>query len=171
MCSTASGKAHPLQGSIDGSLGHGLFALAPMADWTKIMLYGHAIGPATLPYELSNFAKWLYKRKGKESFSFLESINSSSGVPFDNFVSPLGITAKTSQALKSEFNLGRKKIKNQTLLAGIELVEIPNVCEIDITQIKEDIKAFKVAGVDGLSISWDLWFIPPERLDLVCSIW
>ena len=40
-------------------VGQDLAALAPLADWTKLMVYGHARGPATLPYEIGALADWL----------------------------------------------------------------------------------------------------------------
>jgi hypothetical protein len=57
------------------------------------------------------------------------------------------------------------------LFAGIELVEIEGVAQLDREQILADLRAFREAGADGLVLSWDLWHIPPERLDLVREVW
>ncbi len=57
------------------------------------------------------------------------------------------------------------------LLAGIELVEIPGISELEPAQIEADLRAIQAAGADGLSLSWDLWQMPLERLELVRSVW
>ena len=53
------------------------------------------------------------------------------------------------------------------MMAGIELVEIAGVAELDEAQIRADLAAVRAAGADGLVLSWDLWAIPLERLELV----
>jgi hypothetical protein len=57
------------------------------------------------------------------------------------------------------------------LFAGIELVEIEGVTQLDREQILADLRAFRRAGADGLVLSWDLWYISLERLDLVSEVW
>jgi hypothetical protein len=59
----------------------------------------------------------------------------------------------------------------RTLLAGIELVELAGVTSLNAEQIAADLRAFQEAGADGLALSWDLWHIPPERLELVRTVW
>ena len=66
---------------------------------------------------------------------------------------------------------GKRWAPGQTLLAGIELVEIPGISELTSPQIRADLMALKEAGADGLSISWDLWHIPDKRLEIVRDIW
>ena len=34
-----------------------------------------------------------------------------------------------------------------------------------------DLDAFRAAGADGLALSWDLWHIPIERLELVRTVY
>ncbi|MFC1996460.1 hypothetical protein ACFLXI_02495, partial [Chloroflexota bacterium] len=77
----------------------------------------------------------------------------------------------SSAALANEYYLGRQMAESGNLLAGIELVEIPGVSELDQKQIDVDLHAIQAAGADGLSLSWDLWQIPLERLELVHTIW
>ncbi len=55
----------------------------------------------------------------------------------------------------------------RVLLAGIELVEIAGVAELDEAQIRADAAAFRAVGIDGLVLSWDLWVMPLERLELL----
>jgi hypothetical protein len=58
-----------------------------------------------------------------------------------------------------------------TLLAGIELVEIAGTTHLGRQQITEDLRAFRTAGADGLVLSWDLWHVPREWLELVGDVW
>jgi hypothetical protein len=46
-------------------------------------------------------------------------------------------------------------------------VQIEGVTALNDEQITSDLEAARRAGTAGLSISWDLWDIPLERLDLV----
>jgi hypothetical protein len=57
------------------------------------------------------------------------------------------------------------------LFAGVELVEIEGVAQLDRQQIVADLRALREAGADGLVLSWDLWHMPLERLDLVRAVW
>ena len=74
-------------------------------------------------------------------------------------------------AHSSEYGRGRQVTEGFKLLVGVELVEIPNVSELNTRQIKADMNANKSVSAEGFSISWDLWHIPLERLKLVNSIW
>jgi hypothetical protein len=56
------------------------------------------------------------------------------------------------------------------LLAGIELVQSAGVSEPNPAQIAADLTAFHKADADGLVLSWDLWEMPLERLDIVYKI-
>jgi hypothetical protein len=74
------------------------------------------------------------------------------------------------EALAAETQRGRAAGVSP-LLAGIELVEIKGVAQLDRQQIVADLHAFYNGGADGLVLSWDLWHIPLERLDLVRAVW
>jgi len=56
------------------------------------------------------------------------------------------------------------------LLVGIELVEIPGVAELKTEQIRADLAAVCAGEADGLVLSWDLWHMPLDRLELVSSV-
>ncbi len=73
------------------------------------------------------------------------------------------------QALAGEIRHGRSMGVHQ-LLAGIELVEIKGVAELNDRQIEMDLHAFLDAGVDGFVLSWDLWHIPIDRLGWVGKV-
>ena len=80
----------------------------------------------------------------------------------DKGFSPEAIAIEAKRAQKA----GIKKC-----FAGIELVDEENLTNINPEQITADLEAFREAGVAGLVLSWDLWFIPLERLELVKNIW
>lgn len=157
--------------SLTRMVGQNLFSLAPLADWTKIMLYGHAFGPATLPFELKNLLNWSRANlSGDKSWAFRNlcgiTINPSKkllGSILDQEISPDNIA--------DEYTRGRKMAGGSKLLGGIELVEIPGVSELNSNQIIADINALRAVDADGLSISWDLWQIPLDRLELAGSVW
>jgi hypothetical protein len=153
-------------------VGQDLNKLAPLADWVKIMIYGHAFGPATLPFELRSLANWLIDSQEAHESEMLSAL-----VEITNLVFPAlgklpiqGIDLPTD-LLVAEYENGRKMSASGKLLAGVELVEIPGVCELSEIQIEADLRAFKAVGADGLAISWDLWQIPIEHLKLVREVW
>ena len=60
---------------------------------------------------------------------------------------------------------------NKNCLTGIELVDEEEVTNLTTEQITADLESFHDASASGLVLSWDLWFIPLERLELVKNIW
>jgi hypothetical protein len=69
-------------------------------------------------------------------------------------------------ALESEVRRGVEAC-TVPVLAGLELVDVQGVTHLTPHQIEADLAGVKRAGVAGLAISWDLWHIPLDRLDLV----
>ncbi len=151
-------------------VGQNLAALASLADWTKIMLYGHAYGPATLPYELLHLADWLLEQEQLPAPEAMELLCELTGFTLPAECSDLRAQGISPENLASEVERARKSVPG-TLLAGIELVEIPGVAELNNGKISADLRAFRQAGADGLSLSWDLWFMPLQRLELVRAAW
>ncbi len=74
------------------------------------------------------------------------------------------------EALAAEVRRARSD-GGRSLRAGIELVDVEGVTRLGRTQIEADLRAFRAAGAEGLVLSWDLWHIPLERLDLVRAVW
>ena len=72
----------------------------------------------------------------------------------------------SSFALEPEVKRGREAV-SIPVLAGIELVDLPGITNLRSNQILADLAAIKRAGPAGLAISWDLLYIPLERLQLV----
>lgn len=154
--------------SLTRLVGQDLSALAPLANWTKLMIYGHARGPATLPYEIGALAHWLSAAENLSEFEALVQIAETLGCSLNTTPAHLHASPDT---LVSEYQRGRGSSPRGQLLAGIELVEMPGVSELNLAQIEADLRALRAAGVDGLSLSWDLWHMPLDRLEWVQDIW
>jgi hypothetical protein len=156
-------------------VGQDLGALDACCEWIKVMTYGHALGPAGLPFELLGLADWLTDaaQMGERSAVEAETLSWLSGVvglPLPTTRARLCQEGLSPQALGAEVRRGRAH-GITTLLAGIELVEIEGVARLHPEQIAADLRTFRAAGADGLVLSWDLWYIPLERLELVRSVW
>ena len=151
-------------------VGQELGVLSSRADWTKIMSYGHTLGPAGLPFELLGLADWLVARCGLEERTALQALAAACDLPLPETRALLRSRGLSAPALATEVHramgLGIKPV-----LFGIELVELPGVAELQATQIRADLAAIYAAKPDGLALSWDLRFIPSERLALVRASW
>ena len=151
-------------------VGQDLEALSPLVDWTKIMVYGHAYGPASLPYELTHLAEWLVQDDDMSESKALESISKIFGFSLPSSLRAFRSRGMESKDLVLEYSRGIRN-SDSKLLAGIELVDIPGISELSAAQIEADLGALKETGADGLAISWDLWRIPLERLEWVARLW
>jgi hypothetical protein len=156
--------------SLTRMVGQDLEALSPLVDWTKIMVYGHAYGPASLPYELTHLAEWLVQDGDMSESKALESISKIFGFSLPSSLREFRSRGMESEDLVLEYSRGIRN-SDSKLLAGIELVDIPGISELSTAQIEADLGALKETGADGLAISWDLWQIPLERLELVARLW
>jgi len=151
-------------------VGQDLAALDPCGDWIKIMVYGHTFGPAGLPYELLNLAGWLMGQRSAAEREALGWLSQATRLPLPVTCADLRERGLAAEALELETRRGRSAGVNW-LLAGLELVEMEGVTRLDPQQIVADLHAFREAGADGLVLSWDLWHIPPDRLELVRRVW
>jgi hypothetical protein len=151
-------------------VGQDLGALNARCEWIKIMAYGHALGPASLPFELLGLADWLVDERLMNEPQALEWLSLATRLPLPSTRAALAERGLAPEALAAETQRGRAA-GISPLLAGIELVEIEGVAQLDRQQIAADLRAFYSGGADGLVLSWDLWHIPLERLDLVGAVW
>lgn len=154
--------------SLTSIVGQDLVTLNPLGDWTKIMSYGHTLGPAGIPFELLQLADWLVDKDVEEEEA-MSVLSGATRLPLPNSRAVLRQQGLPPQALNTEADRARKA--GGVVLAGMELVEIPGVAELTPEQITKDVAAFRDAGVDGLALSWDLWRMPLERLTLVNQAW
>jgi len=152
-------------------VGQSLRALSPYGDWIKVMTYGHALGPAGLPFELLDLVGWLVgQRWSVDESEALKWLSLATGLPLPSTCAALRERGLAPEALAAEVRRGRA-VGERPLLAGIELVEIEGVAHVDPQRIAADLRAFREAGADGLVLSWDLWHIPLERLEVVRAVW
>jgi len=150
-------------------VGQDLSRLSQLADWTKVMSYTHAIGPAGLPYEISNLLKFLTKKYHFAEKKALELLEKIFDVQLPKTISSLIENGLSSDILYTEI---KKAIKstNKPILAGLEMVDIPHITKIDEFTLEKDILAILAAQPSGISISWDLFYIPVSRLYLLRKI-
>ena len=151
-------------------VGQDLGELDPCCEWIKIMSYGHAFGPAGLPFELLDLASWLVGRRVVGGREALERLSLATHLPLPPTQMTLRRDGLSPDALGAEVGRGHS-MGIRKLLAGIELVELAGVTSLNMEQIAADLRAFQEAGADGLALSWDLWYIPLERLELVRTVW
>lgn len=168
-----SGRAVGLDGfspALAYMVGQDLRELDRCADWTKIMSYGHTLGPAGMPFELLGLADWLIEKHGVSEAHALALLSDAAKLALPSNRAGLRQHGLSSDALKSEARRARQSgIK--ALLTGIELVDLKGITDLNAAQIRADVTAFHAAGVDGLALSWDLWLIPLDRLTLIHETW
>jgi hypothetical protein len=145
-------------------VGQDFGSLDEHCDWIKMMPHAHALGPSGLPFELGNLADWLVDRQETDESDAIEWLTQASRLPLPTTRADLYERGLGSEALAAEVRRGHADGAS-TLLAGIELVEAAPA------QITANLQALCAAGADGLMLSWDLWHIPLERLDLVRQVW
>jgi hypothetical protein len=145
-------------------------ALEPERDWVKVMTYGHALGPATLPFELLNLTDCLVREGGMSEAAALAHLAEATQLPLPEERAYLRERGLPSEALVREVHRARAAGVRR-LLAGVELVEIQDIAALNDAQLEVDLRALCDAPLDGLVLSWDLWHMPPERLALVRRVY
>jgi hypothetical protein len=151
-------------------VGQDLSLLSQTCDWMKLMIYPHVFGPAGLPYEvlcLANGLNQTYRLPLGESLSLIAQ---ACGLQVPQDVEILkrdGFGVETIQQEISRI----KKNREVPIYAGVALVQMENIHSVDDNQIQEDILANQATDVAGLVISWDLWHIPTERLQMLRNIY
>ncbi|MCX6053421.1 MAG: hypothetical protein NTZ74_00615 [Chloroflexi bacterium] len=151
-------------------VGQDLKILSRYANWIKLMSYAHTLGPAGLPFEIIDFIDYLLKFTPLTERAALKLLSSFLDIPLPDSIKKLQKQGLSSHALELEIRKG-KDGACIPVLAGLELVEIPGVASFSNDQLILDHKVVRETGIAGLSISWDLWHIPNNRLDLISSIW
>lgn len=150
-------------------VGQDLQTLARWSDWIKVMTYAHVLGPAGLPYELLGLAIFLKEYAGLSEQDGLAFLERQVGFELPASFQELRQRGLSSAALVAEIERAKQRGVRQ-LLTGLELVEIPGLCDLNADQIRKDWHAVMEAGSQGMVLSWDLWHIPLERLELVSDI-
>ncbi len=156
--------------SLAHMVGQDLRALNAGCDWIKIMAYGHSLAPAGLPFELQGLAEWLGPAASGSADRGLHSLARILDMELPTSCELFSRQGVSSPELGREVSRARQTGVT-TLLAGIELVDLAGVTALSSPQITADLRAMRQARPDGLVLSWDLWRIPPQRLDLVRDVW
>ncbi len=143
-------------------VGQALGALAPSADWVKVMTYLRAWGPAGLPYEVAHWARQMAE-EGEEGEA-LSALSRLLGLPL-----PPTLNAFTEGFAPHAFAIEAERAcafaGHAPVWVGLDLVEIPGICHIDEPTVRAALRAVRQTGIAGIVLSWDLWHIPLERLD------
>ncbi len=144
--------------SLASLVGQLLKTLGAVADWIKVMVYGHTWAPAGLPFELQRLGAFIathpehaayFKAHLPNACSALGKLDATAGLP--------------PEALRAEIRLGRE-IGLSELLAGIELVQVAGVTRLSPAQVRADLEALCTEGADGVSLSWELRLMPEELI-------
>ena len=151
-------------------VGQDLTLLDTCCEWIKVILYGHTLGPAGIPYELSNLIRWIKKQYIFQAKEIIEWMSNITGLHLPDTHIGLQNKGLAPETIVFEYKRAQSLVKN-TLLPGIELVDIEGVTRLNRHQIMSDLTALHSAGAEGLVLSWDLRHIPYERLELVGKIW
>ena len=145
-------------------VGQHLSGLAAHCDWIKVMTYARAFGPASIPFEILGLADWLMASDGESRA--MACLADAAAWPLPASREEVRCGGLPAAILTAEVRRGRAARARQ-LLAGIELVEIPGVAELNADQVRADCEAVLAGEPDGVVLSWDLWHMPLERLQLV----
>lgn len=152
------------------AVGQDLSSLATCSDWIKIMSYAHTSGVAGLPFEFNHIIRCLIQEKRFTEPEAIQLLAEATHLPFPITVKEIREKGFSPEALAIETKRAiRTGAKN--CLPGIELVDEEDLTSLNKEQIKADLEALHDAGAKGLVLSWDLWFIPIERLKLVRKVW
>jgi hypothetical protein len=153
--------------SLARMVGQNIPDLSRSSDWIKIMTYPRVWGPAGISFELLSLVDWLLELGLKENEIF-QALRVSSRLPVPSTRAELVAAGLPSSAIRVEIDRGRPG-STGSLLAGIALVDVKTIHESTEAQIESDIRESLAA--DGLVLSWDLWQIPPRRLETIHQIW
>jgi hypothetical protein len=164
---TASGGARLRLGldvyapSLARLVGQDISGLAPLGELTKAMLYVGTHGPAGLPYELCRLASWLAAAGMPDPVSRLSDWLGYALPPLERLCS--GTLEPDVFAVELE---RLQQLAGPTAAAGIDAVELAGVGVLDDVTLGRVARVASSSGV-AIVLSWDLWAIPPRRLEAV----
>jgi hypothetical protein len=144
-------------------VGQSLAKLSALCDWIKGMTYIRAFGPAAIPYEIIGLVDWIMASQPGEEKRALAFLAEETKWDLPLSRGEIRRGGLPAAILAGEIARGRGACACP-FLAGIELVEIPGVCELRPAQIRTDIHALRTAAPAGMVLSWDIRLIAQERL-------
>ncbi len=173
-------------------------ALGSLADWVKVMVYRHTWAPAGLPYELAAHVRAMQgggdataralvaahialdaqlsappgmaERAPLDSEGALLMLlgrNLGWGGPMPRSLVELREQGLPSHVLDAECYRARLGVR-APLWVGLDWVEILGVTHLTDAQVTADVASYHYA-VGRAIISWDLWHVPLERLEVAAS--
>ncbi len=155
--------------SLSQMVGHDLVELSYQARWIKLMTYAHTLGPAGLPFELLGLIDTLTKRTGLTYAEAAERVSETAGFPIPEDRDELIKTGMPVEALVAEMQKVAGTLQCK-VLAGIELVDLRGITHINDQQIERTLNAMNLPSTDGFALSWDLQYIPLQRLELISRV-
>lgn len=149
--------------ALAGSVGQDLTTLGPLGEWSKSMTYFEALGPASMPFELGAYARWLDTGSEPDATGFLASLL--------GFAAP-GVAGSGAQlrTLEHEASALAGSVGPDRSVVGLDAVEIPGVCDVDDEDLGARIRAVHEVGV-GLSPCWELLLISERRTARIGEAW
>jgi len=151
--------------SLTRLVGQDLTELVPHSVWIKIMTYPRTYGPAGLPFELINLLNWLECEEPGSGISTLRKVVDLKVPSKRKQLDEIGLP---SLVISNEIKLAKKMGLNE-VFAGIALVQLPGINLISSDQVCADLQAARMA--DGVVLSWDLWHITDEVLNIIKKIY
>jgi hypothetical protein len=147
--------------SLAGAVGQDIASLAPLADFTKAMLYIGTDGPAGLPYELCGLLRWLADGGVREPAARLAEML---GYPLPTAEQVCG-GVLSAAAFEAEL-AALRRLAGASAAAGIDAIELPGIATLDDEALAE-VAHIAAASGTTLVLAWDLWSMPPARLAIV----
>ena len=147
--------------SLARAVGQDISSLAPLADFTKAMLYIGTNGPAGLPYELRGLLRWLDHGGVREPAARLAEML---GYPLPAAEPASGGTLGIA-AFRAELTT-LHDLAGESAAAGIDAVKLPGIADLDDEALAEATQLVASSGAT-LVLAWDLWSMPPARLAIV----
>jgi hypothetical protein len=152
--------------SLAQMVGQNLVELSYHASWVKLMTYIHTFAPAGLPFELLGLIDKLTKRTGLTYSEIAGRVAETAGLPIPDDREGLINAGLPVETLAAEMRKVKGTLQCKAL-AGIELVDLRGVTRINDYQVNKSIDILTNPPLDGLALSWDLQYIPIQRLELV----
>ena len=146
--------------SLARAVGQDIASLAPLADFTKAMLYIGTDGPAGLPYELSGLVRWLARGDVPEPVTRLAEVLGYPLLEAGQALGPLSTAAFVAELAEL------RRLAGEGAAAGIDAIELPGIARLDDEALAEVVQHAGASGTT-LVLAWDLWSMPLARLAIV----
>jgi hypothetical protein len=156
--------------SLTNMVGQDLYTLSELVDWIKLMTYAHTNAPAGIPYEICGLVRYLSNTTRLSEEQAMRRIGECLRLPLPNRCLSLQKDGLSTLGLEEEVRRGLE-VSSVPILAGMELVEMEGITNLNPEQIKSDLRGLKGSGSAGLALSWDLLHIPLEKLTQVRQVY